>query len=414
MLHQIDRKDVCEGMYVAGFGGSWFDHPFWRANFLLSSPKDVDRIRNSDVAHVLIDDAQGRGPPAPPPQETEPPANPRQKTRRKPRPASKQQEIAAQRNAERKKAVALASRSKDVMRGVFEDVSLGSAVHGPSVNKIVEEISQSVSANPHTLLGVTRLKNKDEYTYMHSVAVCALMVAVAQYLELDADEVRDLGLAGLLHDIGKMRVPGVILNKPGPLTDEEFSDVRSHPEHGHRMLNGSPGASETALDVCLHHHEKIDGSGYPFGLPAERISFAARMGAVCDVYDALTSDRAYKKAWSSEQALGQMWQWDGHFDKALLAALMQTLRTYPAGTLVRLRDDRLAVVLERQSGRLQMRGLAFYSATAKSRIEPERVVLGKQAGEAAICAVENPADWGFDNWGELAGQLVAQFAAEPA
>src|SRR5690606_14238117 len=141
---------------------------------------------------------------------------------------------------------------------------------------------------------ILRLKNKNEYTYLHSVAVCTLMVNAARYMGKSEAETRDYGMAGLLHDLGKMGIPDAILNKSGRLTDAEFEAVRNHPEHGYQVLRGSPNVPAMALDVCRHHHEKIDGTGYPFGLPADAISLVSRLGAVCDVYDALTSDRVYK------------------------------------------------------------------------------------------------------------------------
>ncbi|EKA49881.1 cyclic di-GMP phosphodiesterase, partial [Pseudomonas aeruginosa ATCC 700888] len=117
---------------------------------------------------------------------------------------------------------------------------------------------------------LVRLKTSDEYTYMHSVAVCALMIALARQLELPDPLVREAGLAGLLHDIGKMAVPDPILNKPGKLTDQEFGLVRRHPQNGARMLLDCRQVSALVVDVCLHHHERIDGTGYPFGLAQEQ------------------------------------------------------------------------------------------------------------------------------------------------
>jgi len=140
------------------------------------------------------------------------------------------------------------------------------------------------------------------------------MVSLARQLGLSEDLVREAGLAGLLHDVGKMTMPVEVLNKPGSLTDAEFVVMRSHPERGHALLLAAGSIPASALDVCLHHHEKYDGSGYPYRLQGEAISLFARMGAVCDVYDAITSNRPYKKAWNPAESLARMAQWTGHFD----------------------------------------------------------------------------------------------------
>ena len=168
---------------------------------------------------------------------------------------------------------------------------MGKAIEAEAAAPLVEEISNSVMRNPGALISLARLKTADDYTFMHSVAVCALMIALARQLGLDEQQTRDAGMAGLLHDLGKAMIPMEILNKPGKLTDEEFALVKTHPEEGHKLLLAGIGISEMTRDVCLHHHEKVDGSGYPKRLNSETMSLFAKMGAVCDVYDAVTSNR---------------------------------------------------------------------------------------------------------------------------
>ena len=143
---------------------------------------------------------------------------------------------------------------------------MGRAIEADAAQPLVEEISNSVMRNPGALISLARLKTADDYTYMHSVAVCALMIALARQLGLDEQQTRDAGMAGLLHDLGKALLPMEILNKPGKLTDEEFAIVKTHPGKGFDLLEHAQGVSEITKDVCLHHHEKVDGSGYPKGL----------------------------------------------------------------------------------------------------------------------------------------------------
>jgi len=217
---------------------------------------------------------------------------------------------------------------------------------------LVDDIAASVLRGGAMLLGLARLKTADNYTYMHSVAVCALMTALASELGLAPEQIRSAGLAGLLHDIGKMAVPAAILNKPGSLSDAEFSSVRAHAAAGHRMLLEVDDVDPAVLDVCLHHHEKLDGSGYPAGLQGAQISLYARMGAICDVYDAITSNRPYKQGWCPADSLRRMAAWrGGHLDAQLFAAFVKCLGIYPLGTLVRLQSERLAVVVGQAAGK---------------------------------------------------------------
>ena len=327
-----------------------------------------------------------------------PPARSALKPARKP-------SVDERKSAERRRAAALVSRSKLAVRGLFADAHAGKPVRIKKVAAIVDAIAASVAYNPQTLLRLTRLKNKDEYTYLHSMAVCTLMVSVAQHLGLDDAKVRELGLAGLLHDIGKTGIPEEILNKQGGLTDEEFQNVRAHPEHGYQLLSTTPEIPQVALDVCRHHHEKTDGSGYPFGLPNDAISFAARLGAICDVYDALTSDRAYKQAWSPEKAIDEMWSWEGHFDREILFSFMQAIEVYPPGMLVRLRSDELGMMLERSPRSTRPNALAFYSIGKGEFIESKTMVISRDPGREQVVSPEDPASWGFDNWAALRERL---------
>ena len=272
---------------------------------------------------------------------------------------------------------------------MFTDARMGRAVKAGHAATLVEEISNSIQRHPHALINLARLKTADDYTYMHSVAVCALMVALARQLELDETLVRTAGIAGLLHDIGKMAIPNRLLNKPGRLTDAEFSAVRQHPQAGYRMLLESNQISHEVLDVALHHHEKYDGSGYPNGLAGQDIGLLARMGAVCDVYDAITSNRAYKAAWDPAESLHRMARWKGHFDKKILQAFVKAIGIYPIGSLVRLESGRIGVVLEQHpASLLTPKVKVFHCAHLKQPIPIEVIDLQALAGKDWIICRE--------------------------
>lgn len=415
MLKQITPHQVRRGMYVHGFGGSWIHHPFWRSRFLLETDDDVERIRHSGVPHVVIDESRGvllntdRGRPGPvsvaPSYTVEPARRVTAPVHSLPR-ATEQDWERNRQETDRQAALALVKQARKVMRSVFQRARHGEAPNMEQVAPVVIEIAHSVSRNAEALLSVIRLKSKNEYTYFHSIAVCTLMIHLARHLDLDDAQVRDLGMAGLLHDIGKMGIEDDILNKPGRLTETEWEAVRAHPEFGSKLLLDVEGVPPEAIDVCLHHHEKLDGTGYPYGKASDDISLAARLGAICDVYDALTSDRPYKTGWAAADALGAMWNWEGHFDRTLLFGLMQCLNIFPAGLLVRLRSNRLGIVLENGRRTTRPTAFAFYSARENCLITPESVTIAEDFSGDQIISIERPELWGFLDWEALSTRLL--------
>jgi HD-GYP domain-containing protein (c-di-GMP phosphodiesterase class II) len=223
------------------------------------------------------------------------------------------------------------------------------------------------------------------------------MVSLARQLGFSDEQTRESGLAGLLHDVGKMAIPLDILNNPGKLTDEEFAVVKEHPVAGHRMLLEGGAVGEIALEVCLHHHEKMDGTGYPNQLSGHNISLFARMGAVCDVYDAVTSNRPYKQGWCPSESLRKMAEWEGHFDKNIFQAFVKCVGIYPVGTLVRLKSGRLGVVVEQQTGKslLLPKVRVFFSSKSNSYIMPELLDLADAGTGDKIVTREDAEKWQF-------------------
>ena len=352
MLKKIRVEQLVLGMHIKEFCGSWMEHPFWRSAFVIDDPKDLMRIRNSSIQECWIDTARGLDipPDAPSISTAETDAQVEAELAQV---AQSARTVAPQSlAAEVERAARICAQAKTAVTSMFQEARMGKAIDTGKAQQLVEEISDSVLRNPGALISLARLKNADDYTYMHSVAVCALMIALARQLQLDEETTRRLGLAGLLHDLGKAAMPMDVLNKPGKLSDGEFAIMKRHPDEGHKMLADVPGACPIALDVVLHHHEKIDGSGYPHGLKDTEISLHAKMGAVCDVYDAVTSVRPYKRPWDAAMAMREMARWDGHFDNRIFNAFVKSVGIYPVGSLVRLSSERLAIIRDRNDDRM--------------------------------------------------------------
>lgn len=397
MLKRIRTQQLVLGMHVTEFCGSWMEHPFWRAQFVLTDPEDIQRILGSSIQEVWIDAGKGVDVAADAPVISETDSAEAieqvlQSTEAAPRDRA---EVSSAVELER--AARICAKSREAVTAMFKEARLGKAVDTTMAQFVVQEISDSVTRNPEALISLARIKIADDYTYMHSVAVCALMVALARRLGMDEAQTRAAGVAGLLHDLGKAAMPLEVLNKPGKLTDEEFTLMKSHPAEGHAMLSEGGAADAHAMDVCLHHHEKTDGSGYPEGLRGDAISLFARMCAVCDVYDAITSNRPYKTGWDPAESLRKMAGWaEGHFDPKVFQAFVKSLGIYPVGSLVRLSSGRLGVVTGQSGGSLLTPCIkVFFSIKSDQRIPPETIDLSSPHCKEKITGREDPAYWRF-------------------
>lgn len=389
MLKKIPVSELRLGMHLQAFCGAWLDHPFWRTKFVLTDPNDLMLVRESTISEVWIDISKGL--------DVEPgsaaAAVNAEIVEKLPEPPPAKIEKASF-NDEVKRASRIVAKGKEAVVSMFQEARMGKAIEAEAAAPLVEEISNSVMRNPGALISLARLKTADDYTFMHSVAVCALMIALARQLGLDEQQTRDAGMAGLLHDLGKAMIPLEVLNKPGKLTDTEFALVKTHPAEGYKLLLEGKGVSEVMLDVCLHHHEKIDGSGYPKGLNGETMSLFAKMGAVCDVYDAITSNRPYKAGWDPAESIKRMAEWKGHFDPAVFQAFVKSLGIYPVGSLVRLESGKLGVVIEQgEQSLLKPKVKVFFSTKAQAYIKPETIDLARSPEK--IAGREEASKWGI-------------------
>ena len=399
-LKRIQVSDVCLGMFIHELCGSWMDHPFWKPSFLLNSEKDLQRLRESAVHDVWIDTEKGLDLPDAGDSAEEVAAQTEALLQ-----AAEQLPLVKPRAAlgdEVGRALKLCMRAKERLSEVFAAARQGQVLGHRALAEQVDDIADSLQRHPHALASLTRLRGSSEYAYLHAITVSALMIGLARQLGMDDEQVREAGLCGLLHDVGEALMPAELLNSEDKLSKVDSMMLRDHPVLGAEVLQ-QQGFSAAVLDVCLHHHERTDGAGYPHGLQGPQISQLARMCAICDVYDALTSDRAYQQGWDPAEAVRKMAEWSkGQFDPVLFQAFVKSVGIYPVGSLVRLESGRLAVVVEQSDASLLTPVVkVFFSSRAKTPIPQEVLDLAKLVGRERIVARESAEEWGFRNLEEL-------------
>lgn len=455
MLKRIRTEEVQVGMYLHKLEGSWLSHGFWKRRFLIDDAQQVADLKASDAEWVTIDVSKGRDvessaptepvlmiapevladatpdvPEAPTPpsvarhdaeggrraqilgrahrSESGEAAAPAPSRATPYRPLASRMIAPGPRplSAEMGAAAEIAQRSRQTMRDLFHQARLGKTMDIAAVEPLVDDIMHSIQRHPHAFNGVVRLMKTSDYLHTHSLAVSALMINLSIQLGLRQSQVREAGLAGLLMDIGMGHVPPEIYDKEGELNPAEEQIVQSHTSLARDFMAVEGDFPETVLDVCLHHHERFDGTGYPHQLVGQEISLFARMAAICDSYDAMTSRRTHKAGLDPAQVVGIMRENIHRFDPDVFEAFVRAIGIYPVGSLVRLSSHRLAIVLDQNPKNPTLpRVRVFYSVTEGKKVEPEDLDLVYRIGRDDIVSREVPEQWGFDDWDKMGTDL---------
>lgn len=244
-----------------------------------------------------------------------------------------------------KYALRMHANAKNFIEKIMQDAQRGKDVDVKEAKAVVKDLTKNIIANPMALIWLTQLKNRDEYTSIHSLNVCILALFFGRSLGMNTSQLIDLGLGALLHDIGKLHVPLEILNKPQRLTDEEFEVVKRHTLLGFDLLKNKDEFSRDSLAVIKNHHERIDGYGYPHGLQSFSIDLYSRIVKIVDVYDAVTSNRVYHREITPYHALNCIYSdRNGAFDEKLVQAFMKHMGIYPVGCAIALNTGEVGVV----------------------------------------------------------------------
>lgn len=395
MLKKIRLDQIKVGMFIHDMDLAWMNHPFLKNRFKVEHDKTIQRISGLGIKYVIIDTRKGLD------LDTAPAIDEIQRN------LEEQSEKVALSLTGLKKEISveeeintarsILSEAGRTVQDLMQRVRFGKRVAVEAVESITEKIIDSVFRNKDALIILSRMKSKDEYTFMHSVSVATLTAAFSLALDLERDKIVPIATGALLHDIGKARIPLEILNKTGELTEEEFRIVKSHVEHGCQILTSASGLSPEALDIAAQHHERIDGSGYPHGLKGNAISKVGQMSAIVDVYDALTSERCYKGPWEPSHVLKKLLEWSpDHFKTELVHKFIRCLGIYPVGTLVQLTSGMVGIVMEQcEKDLLKPKIRIIYNAKEGCYIPVKELNLAQRT-EDFIHSVVTPAKYNID------------------
>ena len=406
MIKRIRREQLKPGMYIHDLNCSWVDHPFLLNTLKVEDEATIAKIAEIGISELFIDTSKGLDVPDAQSEEDykkgvhgsfhEKTAE-TQRHGSNPSPAVRLKE-------EIVNARVIHDDAHLIVHKILSDVRLGKQVEVEKIEPVVERITDSLFRNRDALISLSRIKNKDNYTFQQSVSVCVLLISFCQAMGFERSVMREVGIGGLLHDIGKMMVPDHILNKPVELTAPEFTLMQSHAALGREILKQTPGVPETAIIITAQHHERYDGTGYPERLKGAQISVFGQMASIVDVYDALSSNRVYHRGMEPVAALKKLFEWSKtHFNEELVHHFIRTIGIFPVGSLVSLKSGRIGVVVDPDNTDLLHPTVrVIFDMNSGCALPPQDIDFSL-TGQAAdqIIGHESPQRWGIDPYAYL-------------
>ncbi|MBW3567375.1 MAG: HD-GYP domain-containing protein [Proteobacteria bacterium] len=403
MRIKVDVEQVRLGMYIAALDRPWLESPFLFQGFVVESEEDLETLRQH-CNYVFIDDVKSR--------DSEEVRGLIEKLGASADVTVKHERQTAERAEQGtvtsfrdniKHAVQSFRRSTDGVIRFFNDMRLGKSIETEDAKAVVSELITTISSNVNTALWLTNLRAQHEETAAHCLNTSILALAFARHLGYSTEQLEEVGMGALLHDLGIARVPESIINKPGNLNEEEFEVVKKHPRDGFNVLKLTREIPEGALDIVLHHHERVNGSGYPDALKDDEIREPVRVVAIADMYDSMTTDRAYRKAMSPQDALTSMHKRaEADFGKRLMEEFIKCVGIYPIGSLVLLDSGALGVVVSSNPDARLKPLILLVRDEHGNDVMPRRLVnlatIGTQgsAGTWSISRVVKAADYSVD------------------
>jgi putative nucleotidyltransferase with HDIG domain len=394
MIKKVKTEQLKHGMYVHDFNCGWLNHPFLTNSMKIEDDQTIQKVMDYGIRELYIDTDKGYdlgGAPT----EDEVKQEIQAEIDRIVKP-ERENRIAVSVKEEIVKAKEIRNKAKETVHNIMEDVRFGRQIKTEEVGQVVDNMIDSIFRNQDALMSLGRLKEKDEYTYMHSVSVGVLMISFGKHLGLDMQILKEVGVGAMLHDVGKMIVSQVILNKEEKLTEKELAMMRKHAEYSRTILEQTQGITENAINMAAQHHERVDGTGYPLGLKGEEISYYAKAVAIADVYDAMTSKRCYQDKSLPTEVLKKLYEWSSyHYDRTLVEQFIRCVGIYPVGTLVQLESGLVGVIVQNgEKNLLQPIVRIVYNTRDGSYVRlPYEIDLAQPSGkkgEDRIVSCESP------------------------
>ncbi len=401
MIKKIKAEQLQVGMYIHDFNCGWLSHPFYKSQMSIKDNNLIDKIVKTGIRELYIDTAKGYDlASAPTLAEADRKLNSEFNKRfvrkiRLPQEPTKTAKKATYRQ-EIRKAIGVKNQARKYMSKVLANATTGDKLDLDGINPLVDDMVESITRNENAIISLLRVKKVDEYTFLHSMSVGALLIAFAKYIELSDEKIKNIGIGGMLHDIGKMQIPVKILNKPSRLSKAEYHLIKDHVIQSCKILAKNSELDPIVMQIAGEHHERFDGTGYPNGLKGSEISLGGQMAAIIDVYDALSSDRIYHKGISPSETVRKLYEWSQyHFDLDLVQKFIAFIGIYPVGTVVKLENEKLAVVIE--ANRITPRVRVVYDLVRNRYTRSQDIDLSTGLGQnIRIVSYEDPAHWGID------------------